>query len=119
MALPLTIGALFLGAETPALAQSVGFSVGFSTQVTRGTSISNEMDVRSQRGFYLEGENVSPVPGETNPLTGDLLFQIRDLDQPFSIMQLDLTGQTIRTVGTQSSSISAGGSTTLSVFANF
>lgn len=123
MALSLATGSLVFGVElgrsAPASAQSVGFSVGFSTQVTRGTSISNEVDIRSRRGFHVEGENVLPVTGDTSPLTGDLSFQIRDLDQPFSLMQLDLTGQDIRTVGTQSSNLSVGGTTNLSVFANF
>jgi len=103
----------------PASAQTIGFSVGFSTQVTRGTTVSTEMDVRTRRGFTVDGNNVLPVAGATTPLTVDTPFQINNPANPFSLTQLDLTGQDTRTVQTQSSTFAAGGSTNLSVFANF
>lgn len=108
-----------LGLAPRALAQTMGFSVGFSTQVTRGTSVSSEVEVRSGRGFYLEGENVTPVNGSTSILAGDTDFQIRNPAEPFSLVQQDLTGETIRTAASQSATFSAGRSTNLSVFSNF
>jgi hypothetical protein len=110
---------LLLGATQRADAQTMGFSVGFSTQVTRGVSVSSEVEVRSGRGFYLEGENVTPVDGSTSILAGDTDFQIRNPADPFSLVQQDLTGETIRKAETQSSTFSAGRSTNLSVFSNF
>lgn len=110
---------LGLGSVESASAQTVGFSIGFSTQVTRGNTVSTEMDVRTRRGFTVDGNNVLPVTGETTPLTGDTPFQINNPANPFSLTQLDLTGQDIRTVQTQSSTFTAGGSMNLSVFANF
>jgi len=110
---------LGLGFAPRAAAQTLGFSVGFSTQVTRGTSVSSEVEVRSGRGFYLEGENVTPVNGSTSILAGDTDFQIRNPAEPFSLVQQDLTGETIRTAESQSSTFSAGRSTNLSVFSNF
>jgi hypothetical protein len=97
----------------------MGFSVGFSSQVTRGISVSSEVEVRSGRGFYLEGENVTPVDGSTSTLAGDTGFQIRNPAEPFSLVQQDLTGENIRTAESQSSTFSAGRSTNLSVFSNF
>ena len=108
-----------LGPVAPAAAQSIGFSLGFSTQVTRGATVSNEVDVRTRRGFTVDGNNVLPVAGATTPLTVDTPFQINNPANPFSLTQLDLTGQDTRTVQTQSSTLATGGSTNLSVFANF
>ncbi len=110
---------LLLGATPRAVAQTMGFSVGFSSQVTRGVSVSSEVEVRSGRGFYLEGENVTPVDGSTSTLAGDTGFQIRNPAEPFSLVQQDLTGENIRTAESQSSTFSAGRSTNLSVFSNF
>lgn len=110
---------LVLSFAPRASAQTLGFSVGFSTQVTRGTSVSSEVEVRSGRGFYLEGENVTPVDGSTSILAGDTDFQIRNPAEPFSLVQQDLTGETIRTAESQAATFSAGRSTNLSVFSNF
>ena len=110
---------LGVGSVEPASAQTIGFSIGFSTQVTRGTTVSTEMDVRTRQGFTVEGNNVLPVTGTTAPLTVDTPFQINNPANPFSLTQLDLTGQDTRTVQTQSSTLATGGSTNLSVFANF
>ena len=110
---------LLLGFAPQASAQTMGFSVGFSTQVTRGTSVSSEVEVRSGRGFYLEGENVTPVDGSTSILAGDTDFQIRNPAEPFSLVQQDLTGEHIRTAASQAATFSAGRSINLSVFSNF
>lgn len=110
---------LLLGFAPQASAQTIGFSVGFSTQMTRGTVVSSEVEVRSGRGFYLEGENVTPVNGSTSILAGDTDFKIRNPAEPFSLVQQDLTGETIRTLDSRSSTFSSGASTNLSVFTNF
>lgn len=115
---PLLIGPLLLLAPR-ASAQTIGFSVGFSTQMTRGTVVSSEVDVRSGRGFYLDGENVTPVNGASSVLTGQTQFQIRNPAEPFSLVQQDLTGENIRTVDSRSSTFSSGAATNLSVFTNF
>lgn len=112
-----TVPGLLLAASQ-AEAQTLGFTVGFSTQSSQATTISSEVNVTSNRGFYVDGENVQPMAGNS-VLNQQTQFSIRDPDQAFSLIQQDLTGRDIRTVETQSNTLSQGGSTSLSVFTSF
>lgn len=104
--------------STPALAQSVGFTVGFSTQSSSSISVSSEADIRTSQGFIVDGENVQPI-GEPGVLGASTPFEIRDPDAPFSLLLQDLSGTQSRTAETQTNTISQGGSTSLSVFTSF
>lgn len=118
----LWLAALLLGNFTllspKVTAQSVGFSVGFSTQSSKTVTVSNEVDVRSLRGFNVDGENVQPL-GSNPVINVNTEFVIRDADKPFNLLQQDLTGNNIRTVETNSTTNAEGTSTNLSVFASF
>ncbi|MBD2184159.1 hypothetical protein H6S82_22760 [Planktothrix sp. FACHB-1355] len=118
----LLLGLIIVGSfpviSNRAVAQSVGFSVGFSTQSSKTVTVSNEVDVRSLRGFNIDGENVQPL-GNNPVINVNTDFSIRDADKPFNLLQQDLTGSNIRTVETNSTTNADGASTNLSVFASF
>lgn len=113
--LALAVGGLW---SLPAQAQTVGFTVGFSTQSSNAVSVTSEADIRTSQGFLVDGENVQPI-GESPGLGASTPFEIRDPDAPFSLMLQDLTGTQSRTAETRTDTTSQGGSTSLSVFTKF